>query len=180
MGAINRIPEGLLSLLASKTQGRNPFELLESVRPSLDLLWAYQTDMASSLVTGTGAASNDFVAITVPAAEAWLIHAARAELTTAATTAGQRYSFELRINGAPLAGFPGFVSGSAVASSGLVPFVSTTTAAGDPAIQNEVAKFFEKPFLLRGGYSLECRINHYEGAATANLGLEVIYTPLLI
>lgn len=92
MGTLNRVPRGLLSLLDSQVQGRNPSEVLESIAPGLEMLKfmtaakGHVVQQASLTVTGAPGAGS---AISVPQGELWLVHLAAVEivaLDAAATT----------------------------------------------------------------------------------------------
>ena len=74
MGQINRVPTGLQSLLDSKNFGQNPSELLEQVRPTLDLFSLLAITRLRSIRLDLNAATNvgDFVETSVAEGEIWI------------------------------------------------------------------------------------------------------------
>ena len=74
---IARRPGGLLDLLLTQQQGRNPSDLLDSVQPILDMAAFYEQErlyVTGGAKTITAVGGND--TILVPAGESWkLIHA---------------------------------------------------------------------------------------------------------
>ena len=91
MGAINRVPSGLLSLLDGQNLGDNPSEIAGTIIPQIDLFHFFMASKGLESVT----ASQNFVAggfgayavITVPPGELWVMESFVVSLTVA--TAGQ-------------------------------------------------------------------------------------------
>lgn len=76
MSQISRLPTGLQSLLQSKNFGRNPDQLLQEVRPTLDLEQFWQAYVFHSRTSGETNLNNGqeaFFTFTVPAGEYWLV-----------------------------------------------------------------------------------------------------------
>lgn len=73
MSRINRVPWGLQDILGSQSQGENPSELLQEVRPSFDMwpLWA-QERIQYDRITGSITARGQNVNIAVPDGEYWM------------------------------------------------------------------------------------------------------------
>lgn len=77
MSRINRLPLGLLDYLGSKTQGDNPSEFLQEVRPTLNLtpfLLAERLEHKFNRREESVTANSDF--FTVPSGQAWLLQGA--------------------------------------------------------------------------------------------------------
>ena len=72
MSRINRVPFGLLDFLATKTQGDNPSQLLQEVRPTLDLTKFFIAERMENFseVQVSAAAAGGFT-FTVPVGEIW-------------------------------------------------------------------------------------------------------------
>jgi hypothetical protein len=86
MSTIQRYPGGLLELLAAKTSGWTPGELVRNVQPSLDLFqFLAQTDVRHETANNAAAAENDSVTIQVPSDEWWVLFAAGMEYLKTAT-----------------------------------------------------------------------------------------------
>lgn len=76
MGVINRVPLGLLDLLQSKTDGRNPGDMSDQVVPTIDIEPYYLASRASFeffvvSTTAVGAIAN----IDVNDSEVWFLYA---------------------------------------------------------------------------------------------------------
>ena len=73
MSAINRIPKGLQEFLGNTAMGKNPAELLQDVRPNIDMFPFWSTDsIRNKVTTGPIGAIGQFVTIQVPQGEAWI------------------------------------------------------------------------------------------------------------
>lgn len=97
-GPIARRPAGLLDLLLTQQQGKNPEVLGNDVQPVMDLTKFYgQERLESSNKALTATAINSLVTHTVPAGESWLLLCAAVRGAFAA--AGQEIGLELRISG---------------------------------------------------------------------------------
>lgn len=83
MSKINRVPKGLQDLFGNTAAGVNPAELLQEVRPSIDLtaLWSMeQTKWRAQ--PGTIAAVFQQVNLRVPKGEMWIPLTMSADVTT--------------------------------------------------------------------------------------------------
>lgn len=72
MSRINRVPKGFLDFLGTQNQGDNPSELMQDVRPSIDLFpffAAERVSLFSDSVNSAGAL--DGVTFVVPDGEVW-------------------------------------------------------------------------------------------------------------
>lgn len=78
MATINRIPDGLQSLLGVKALGRNPQEIEGSVRPSIDLTEFYYANKTVELEVGQEiaaiAANGLYATVEIPAGEVWYVY----------------------------------------------------------------------------------------------------------
>lgn len=71
-GPIARRPAGLLDLLLTQQQGKNPSELGDVVSPTIDLTSLYEQEvLATTIASITADAVNDFSSIIIPDGEAW-------------------------------------------------------------------------------------------------------------
>lgn len=71
---ISRRPEGLLDLLLTQQQGRNPSELLNTVGPVLDLVRFYDSQrLTSKALTSVVTAIGTFGGVVVPPGEIWKV-----------------------------------------------------------------------------------------------------------
>ncbi len=73
MSKVNQVPVGLQAFLGSKNLGRNPDELLNEIRPVVDIfpfLSGYQQTSSNS--SGTANTDNFSLTVTVPDGEIWL------------------------------------------------------------------------------------------------------------
>ena len=76
-GGINRIPDGLQSLLGVKALGRNPQAIEDLVRPVIDLTGFYLAnktlEVASAQEIAAAAADTEFATVEVPSGEVWFL-----------------------------------------------------------------------------------------------------------
>lgn len=89
MTAINRVPRGLQDFLGSRTLGQNPSDLLQSVRPQVDLSPFYLSalDFETTLTaSGSVAIQGTYAVQTVPPDELWLIELISLQSFVIATT----------------------------------------------------------------------------------------------
>ena len=98
-GPIARRPAGLLDLLLTQQQGKNPSELGDMLSPIIDLLPFYAQDRLSGAVGNKACtAVGDNVGITVPAGESWLVWTTSFSATFA--TVNQNISVYVELRGA--------------------------------------------------------------------------------
>lgn len=97
MALINRVPQGLLGLLDTKTLGKNPDDLLSTVQPTIDLKALF---LANSGLTGTavieagivaGDIGNVVATVTVPAGELWWVQSVASDVVVGPGGAGAEY-----------------------------------------------------------------------------------------
>jgi hypothetical protein len=92
MARINRVPRGLLSLLGTKSLGRTPQEIDESVRGVVDLTQFYLSDKtlvsaAAAEVLITPSVGTVHAINTIPNGEAWFVYNITTKLVSNATIA---------------------------------------------------------------------------------------------
>ena len=103
MGAINKIPLGLLNMLGSQTGGKNPFDLAEIVRPTVDLTSFYHAQaLKTSAVSLVYTAVGDNVQMEVPAGEAWFVYTIGVSVTS--VTGADRAAFGVYLRDLPKSG----------------------------------------------------------------------------
>lgn len=161
MGAINRIPEGLLGLLSSKTDGVNPKFLSESVAPVLNMEPFYFADQAShdTVAFAQGAVGNG-ANIVVPAAQVWLLFAMDLEWIGAGI--GQTIDTVVSLQS-----IPGAVSSlSAVVI--FAPGPKTAAAIGDIVTSSKV---YDRPLPLAPGSTIRANVNATSLASNGTLNI---------
>jgi len=87
MGNIARKPRGLLNFLQTQSGGENPDQLLESVRPTLDMFPFYAPDRLRASTQAINQAVAGFTGVTVPDGKAWLILALSVDITSITVSA---------------------------------------------------------------------------------------------
>lgn len=103
MGAINKIPLGLLNMLGSQTGGKNPFDLAEVVRPTVDLTPFYHAQaFKTTAVSLAYAAVGDNVQMEVPAGESWFLYSIG--VTILSVAGADRASFGVYLRDLPKSG----------------------------------------------------------------------------
>lgn len=74
-GPIARRPAGLLDLLLTQQQGKNPNELGDMLLPVIDLSPFYMQERLTTATTSlTNAVVGSSATITIPAGESWMMH----------------------------------------------------------------------------------------------------------
>lgn len=97
MSKINRVPRGIQDLLGNTAQGQNPAELLQSVRPTFDLLPWWSTERIDfTNFIGSFAAVFQQQTIRVPQGELWIPISMSGDSTT--TVIGEEIVFVLGIS----------------------------------------------------------------------------------
>lgn len=92
MSRINRVPRGLQDLFGNTAAGRNPADLLQEVRPIIDLLPLWITEKLDYVpFTGSFAAVFQQNTIRVPQGELWIPVNLSADCTT--TVIGESIGF---------------------------------------------------------------------------------------
>lgn len=97
MSVINRVPWGLQDILGSTSQGKNPSELLDQVRPSFDMfpLWAMER-LETRRVFTTLVSVGTNLDIEIPDGEMWIPFHMQAGIT-GVNDIGTIIGFELLI-----------------------------------------------------------------------------------
>ena len=74
MSRINRLPWGLQDLLGSNSQGDNPSELMQDVRPQFDMLplWAVERITFANAFRADAGAPGSSIQIVIPTGEMWI------------------------------------------------------------------------------------------------------------
>ena len=154
MSQVNRIPIGYLDLVGNETQGKNPFESLESLRPtvSMDQFYLGQTlGNVNATFTNSGIGVVSFT--DVPSDELWILLSVS---LTETQDAGQLTQFEVNIQRTPrqdnvaLGGFAGI----------FVSRVMTVATTGDIAAE---AFLLPQPMVLTPGTRIVYRILQWAG-----------------
>lgn len=73
MTGINRQPTGLLDLLQVQAGGRNPDDLAQTVRPTIDIEPFYWPDRMRSVIEPFSLSGNQLDSITIPDGEVWKV-----------------------------------------------------------------------------------------------------------
>ena len=166
MSQINTPPFGLQSLLGSKNFGDNPGELLQEVRPMVDLLPFWGSQFFKALqVTATSAGQGVLVSTQVPEGKNWMIISATAGMEV--LSSGDDLTSWVAVDPSP--------NGSeshVVASFSII----NPNTPGSPVYATWQPPF---PFLLPSGYVLQ------GGVWSANLtprdvSLDVLYYELSV
>lgn len=161
MGRINRTPSGLLDLLQSKTDGKNPQDLAETVAPTLDLLDLYLLQRIShefivTVASGPGATNL----LDVTEGEVWGLFACGVQFIGAAV--GQTMDLYVSLQQFPDA--PSALSQVQI----FAPPTLTAAAIGDQAT---AAVVFDRPIWLTPG--LRIRLTSGSSSLSANASLNM-------
>lgn len=142
-GIINRVPDGLLSLLDMATRGQAPRELAATTQLVLEARDLYAIAQARALRSNSSAANlvGYWSCATVPQTETWLVHgfSAQAAVTLAA---GTSYTIRCAYNA-------GFDPGTGTATHVGLGGSETHTAGGRPLITAD-----RLPPMLRPGSTI--------------------------
>jgi hypothetical protein len=130
VGAINRVPSGLLSLLDGQNLGDNPSELAQVIQPTLDLFHFFTASRGLSLELVTEsflAAAVGFKAILqVPMGELWIVEAFSGQIQAAAP--GNSYwSPALAVASNPAAPVIPLWTGAGVSVPSQMPYIKQAT-----------------------------------------------------
>jgi len=178
MGKLNKIPEGLLSLLASKTDGTNPNDLAETVRGAIDLLAFYSTTMSVNTLSTVFAGLDSEINVQVPSNEVWLVHAAhvtcRYAFLAEVVILGLKFTGVVNQNGVPQ---DVFFESPVNRMGGVTPGPSTFNQLS----AERTSHFFEKPFVLRAGQGIAGHLIEFDpvGAGALNGTVAVLHTKML-
>lgn len=163
MGRINAVPEGLLDLLRSKTDGRTPADLAEVVSPVLDLGPMYfgeRLDFQGTTIAPYGLGAT--LSITVPQTEVWVLLGW--SLFMQSINAGQSGRVSWR-----LANLPGSGTTSATIIGASDWGYQTGTTTGLQTVLNGPTFPMAGPaVVLNGGMRIDVRHDNFEPNAAAN------------
>lgn len=114
MARINRLPHGLQDLLGNTNLGINPAELLEAVRPSVDLwaLWtAERVSYTEESVANVFGTQFDSIDITVPVGELWIPTRSALEVVQGTPNSTTTVIFDFGVDDVPnrFGGFSGTI-----------------------------------------------------------------------
>lgn len=160
---ISRRPQGLLDLLLTQQQGKNPSDLLDTVQPIVDMTQFYQTDRVTvEQGAGVMTAVGQNVDITIPSGEAWKVYTASSFCTFA--TVDQEFGAYLTVRNIP--------SASPVLSN----FGGTRAAVG-ATDQSGVAENFPAPLIYPSGavFRFTCAEIDLDGQANINHNVRILY-----
>ena len=105
MGGINRAPIGLLDLLLTQAGGRNPDQLIESVRPTLDIEKFYYPDRMNAFNETFSLSQGQLDFVAVPDDQSWLLLGVGSEVDLVTNTEDAQLSYFIeRIPGQGLNG----------------------------------------------------------------------------
>lgn len=86
MGIINRVPRGLLSLLDSQTQGKNPDSFGEVIAPTFDMVNLFAMSKGFESIQSTSVPllvpTSGVAFVTVPVSEVWLVRTVTTQINT--------------------------------------------------------------------------------------------------
>lgn len=174
MGAINRLPQGLLSYLDTQTQGVNPAFLAEQVAPTVDLEPFYRglvrygiENAVAGPVVGPGTSAGIFV----PNDQLWLIYSATAEITH---TAG---AFATGLRGTLILSTPNALQYTALCSIGAGGGLGAQLAVGDAVVGGAV---FDRPVVVPPGWSCSILVNAFAGGATLQTRTQLLVSKTTI
>lgn len=162
-GPIARRPPGLLDLLLTQQQGKNPSELGDVVSPVMDLTHFYGSErLTVDSVLLAVSAVGAFSRITVPDGETWLVHFTGMNVAFNAAAQSARIGLSLILNGILF----DFNNTGLVTSVGATDVLSGTT----PPIG----------LVFPSGAIFEANVQQFTIAAGANLvgQFKVFYTRL--
>lgn len=169
MGKINRIPKGLLDLLSSKSDGRNPQELADSVAPTIDLSPFYLNEKIGHAF-GTFVAGNvgDSGTIEIPSGEIWLLFAVDIEWTSAVANK----TLDLTFNVEEIPSAASILSSVCIFSTGTFAIVTADDVA-------TFCKVFDRPLPFPPGVVFRTTTNVQIGGNT-NVATNVLFYRLQI
>lgn len=158
MGAINRLPNGLLSYVDTKTQGQNPAFLGEQVSPVLDMepfyrsLARYEMQVSQNVAAGPNSYTN---IVAVPNDEVWLLHAASVEFANTVGPNATNVWASCNLWTGPQASI------SLLNTSGAVSGITVTTGE-----QVYFSGIFARPVVASPGWNIAVWMGNFAGAAT--------------
>ena len=129
MALINRVPQGLLGLLDTKTLGKNPDDLSNTIVPTVDLkdLFLVNSGLQQDIVTAAAVTSASLLTpvalVSVPAGELWFVLNVTAEVIVGLSP-GADYRVVPILNG------PGGFAGAQILQGNGEP-TNTTIATGE-------------------------------------------------
>lgn len=166
MSKINRIPKGLQDLFGNAAAGQNPADLLQQVRPTIDLtqLWSVEQTKYKQFVGQFGAVFQQQV-IRVPEGELWIPISMSADVTTA--NVGESIQFVIGVAD---------ISNLFRIHLAQSPFRIATTA-----VETNAASFtWNQIQPLTGGEYVYAQCHQYVSALARNLNIRLKYILLKI
>jgi hypothetical protein len=155
---MNRVPRGLLSLIDSRTQGKNPDVFGDIVQPTFDMMSmiamskGYETVSASTL--GVPVPSVGLGQVTVPNSEVWMVRLADASIVAQDATINARVALEYQ---------------DSASSTRMVLFETTLANLLLVGASTAAARVFHLPFLASGGSTFSTNITMISGVVVNGL-----------
>jgi len=152
MGTMNRVPRGLLSLIDSRTQGKNPDVFGDVVQPTFDMFNMLAMSKGFETVSATTLAvpviSTGLGRVTVPAGEVWIVRLADASATAQDATFSARIALNYQDS-----------------SSSVTVALFETTLANLLLVgaSTSAVRVFHLPFLASAGSSFSTQITVISG-----------------
>lgn len=165
MSGINRIPQGLIDFLLTQAGGRNPDNLLESVRPVLDIEPYYYPDRYRAEIKAFNLTELQFEAIVIPDGEVWRLLSATIDVVM---DVGEQAKMSLWIERMQPLG----LNGVAIAGTKLINTMAT-------AARSNVAPFdLPAQYVLTGGQRIAVRCDWETGGGGLVGDLHVSYVKI--
>ncbi len=158
MAKIERVPSGLLDYLKLRSQGRNPDDLLDNVRATLEQELFYDLERHESAEEPINMTSGQIEFIEVPADEIWKLLAVGfvRNPTGGGASLNVRASWLIErligagANGVPFHSSPAIIQPALTAATGVIEYGHT----------------LEKPFLVRAGQRITMRLDWARNVTT--------------
>lgn len=166
MSRINRIPKGIQNLFGNVAAGMNPNELLQDVRPSIDLtqFWSVEQIDHVGAVGSFGAVFQQNL-ITVPAGQLWIPISFSLDITT--TVIGESVAASIGISDA--------------ANTSRVHLASTPYVVSIAALETVIATYTwnqVQPVAAQNNFYAQC--HRFVAAAARNTGMRLKFIRLLV
>ncbi len=169
MSRINRPPKGLQGLLGSQSFGSNPDELLQEVRPSIELFPFWGAELLRHKIINGGRTTNGVIAQhLVPTDEVWAMKQVSCYRIAGFTGAGP-HTLQVGLEFSSISG----------AGASVSPFeVSPVYADLDGTTSFVVSKHFDTPFLLEPNTLVSARALRNTLANPDVMAVSVLYFAL--
>ena len=175
MARINRIPDGLQSLLGVKALGRNPQDIEEAVRSTVDLTGFYLANKTLELsfgqqIVATPAADTEYATVEVPSGQVWWLYSVAIRWGPTGATA-------VNTNCVPVLRLPS----SPPSTAGIHPIGSArdfgaTLSSAETLTMNVDMKGMVAP----PGTQFSTYVNDITTNASTTFNTSVLYVPLVI